>query len=511
MSEFQEALNKTLLERMAVKTFATSSDPIEWAHLVQWLARDQECRYADLTDFRHKSSESESPDMDVEDRHFLFRATLDLINTEEQEELERNKGLVAKKQSAEKRAPLLRHQAQVAYDRLRAELPDLHHDLAGELFLDGVKKSLEAEERGLTNQINDLKEPAELKKAREAATDAQAEKQRMDDRAVELEDTLEGLRKELEVLQGRLPQKDLDAYWASKNKGSKICYEPLARALAMNCPLAAGKSIPQEVGQAALKIERKSEDVEKAIQMQTKNLDEANKRVVALAEKVKSTQSGWGEEQKKFNEVRDKLREQRMQVRTTSQRAVEAKNDDAEAEKLEKSVGSLEKQIRQSLEKQNQARQQQRKALSDFSETFDRVSKAILGVELSGSVHFDGRQLATEMNERGDLTSAAIETLKILAFDLAALISGIEGRGFHPGFLIHDGPREADMAADLYQKIFLLAHDLEAAFGNNKMPSFQYIVTTTEPPPESLQDRPWLVDPVLDASTKDGRLFREDL
>ena len=279
----------------------------------------------------------------------------------------------------------------------------------------------------------------------------------------------------------------------------------------MNCPLAVGKALPDESGRVAVKVERKAEDVEKAIEAQKKQLKEVEKQVGVLAEKVKTSQSAWANEQEKFNAVRDKLMERRLQVRGTIRRAIEAKEDDSEAEKLEKSIGILDKEIRKSLDKQTKARQQQKRALSDFSETFDRVTKAVLGVELSASVHFDGRQLATEMNERGDLTSAAIETLKILAFDLAALISGIEGRGFHPRLLIHDGPREADMAADLYQKLFLLVRELEIAFGKSGTPSFQYIVTTTEPPPEDMQLPPWRIEPVLDASTKDGRLFREDL
>jgi hypothetical protein len=67
------------------------------------------------------------------------------------------------------------------------------------------------------------------------------------------------------------------------------------------------------------------------------------------------------------------------------------------------------------------------------------------------------------------------------------------------------------MASDLYQKLFLLARELELSFGANRPPSFQYIVTTTEPPPEELQSPPWLIDPILNASTKEGRLFKEDL
>jgi len=41
--------------------------------------------------------------------------------------------------------------------------------------------------------------------------------------------------------------------------------------------------------------------------------------------------------------------------------------------------------------------------------------------------------------------------------------------------------------------------------------AFQYIVTTTEQPPSQCQQAPWLIDPVLDASTPEGRLFGMDL
>src|SRR5207247_2105898 len=62
--------------------------------------------------------------------------------------------------------------------------------------------------------------------------------------------------------------------------------EPLARALAMNCPLAVGKRLPEELGRVALKVERKAEDVEKAIEAQRKRLKEAEKQVGALADKL---------------------------------------------------------------------------------------------------------------------------------------------------------------------------------------------------------------------------------
>jgi hypothetical protein len=507
---YKAALNKVIMERLPVATFATAPEPIEWPHLIQWLARDQECRFADLTDFRHKSSQSESPDMDVEDRHFLFRAVGGLIDTVEQAELERNKTLVAKKQSAEKRAPLLRHQAGVTFKRLREELADDYADVENELFLSAVQTAFENQEVTLNRTINLLREPKSLTDARKAATTAAARVENKGTEIKELQEAVEGLDLELQVALGNKPQTVLDDYWQRKSGGSKLCMEPLVRAKAHNCPLAAGKVIPGDQGQAAVKIERKAEDIEKIIVAQKKQLAAMEKEKGVLVAAAEKEQAALTAAQTSFNSERDKHVEQRLKVQAVIRRAKEAKLDGEEADKLEKSVVDLDKEIRQSRALQADAREKQKKALSDFSDTFDRVAKAILGLEVSGSIHFDGRQVETKMSERGDLTSAAIETLKILIFDLAALISSVEGRGFHPRFLIHDGPREADMAADLYQKIFLLAHELELASATST-PSFQYIVTTTEPPPVDLQDSKSRLDPILDASTKGGRLFKEDL
>jgi hypothetical protein len=507
---YQVALNEAIMERLPVATFATAPEPIEWPHLIQWLARDQECRFADLPDFRHKSSQSESPDMDVEDRHFLFRAVCGLIDTVEQEELERNKALVAKKQQAEKRAPLLRHQAGVTFKRLRAELSDDYAAVEDGLFLGAVQKAYEDREVTLNRTINLLQEPASLRQARQAATTAAARVENKNSEIRQLKEAVEGLELELQVARGHKPQAELDAFWLARSGGSKLCMEPLARAKVHNCPLATNKVIPGDQGLAAVKVERKAEDIEKIIVTQSKQLAELEKAKGTLETVAQQAQTVLDTAQRSFNNERDKLIEQRLQVQAVIRRAREAKLDGEEATTLEKSVDSLEKEIRQSREKQAEARDRQRKALSDLSDTFDRVAKAVLGLDLSATIQFDGRQLETKMSERGNLTSAAIETLKILIFDLAALVSSVEGRGFHPRFLIHDGPREADMAADLYQKLFLLAHELESAFGAGT-PSFQYIVTTTEPPPPDLQTPPSLLDPILDASKKDGRLFKEDL
>jgi hypothetical protein len=80
--------------------------------------------------------------------------------------------------------------------------------------------------------------------------------------------------------------------------------------------------------------------------------------------------------------------------------------------------------------------------------------------------------------------TAAIDSLKILAFDLAAMSRSIEGATRVPAFLLHDSPREADLGLSIYHELFGLVRDLEGAADQ---PPFQYIVTTTTEPPESFK------------------------
>ena len=58
----------------------------------------------------------------------------------------------------------------------------------------------------------------------------------------------------------------------------------------------------------------------------------------------------------------------------------------------------------------------------------------------------------------------------------------IEGKGHIPSFLVHDSPREADLGASIYNRIFDFGHRLE---NSTPAPLFQYIITTTTEPPKN--------------------------
>jgi hypothetical protein len=146
--------------------------------------------------------------------------------------------------------------------------------------------------------------------------------------------------------------------------------------------------------------------------------------------------------------------------------------------------------IEESYARQDKIREGQQAAISRFSARFDYVVRAIIGDKVTGRIYTSGRSLALTVEEHGERESAAIVTVKLLAFDLAAVVTSIEGDGLFPRFLIHDGPREADMAPDVYERLFLFTYEHEKCF--KEEPSFQYILTTTTQPPDKFLAAPWL-------------------
>jgi hypothetical protein len=153
---------------------------------------------------------------------------------------------------------------------------------------------------------------------------------------------------------------------------------------------------------------------------------------------------------------------------------------------------------------------QHKKLVTHFGQIFNHIVRQMLGDVVTGSVRFSGKSIVPELEYHGPRDSAAFKVVRWLVFDLAALALGLtDAKAHHPRFLIHDSPREADLAAPIYVMLFAAARALEGESGS--APAFQYIVTTTEAPPPELSQAPWVLDPVLDASIPEQRLLGVDL
>ncbi len=119
-----------------------------------------------------------------------------------------------------------------------------------------------------------------------------------------------------------------------------------------------------------------------------------------------------------------------------------------------------------------------------LSEKFDPIIRYLVGPEATGNIALTGKGLNLTVRLGGNRSTSAIDSLKVIAFDISALCLSIEGTANMPAFLIHDSPREADLGLDLYHRLFLFTQWLE---GVGNQPLFQYIITTTTPPPDEVK------------------------
>jgi hypothetical protein len=128
-----------------------------------------------------------------------------------------------------------------------------------------------------------------------------------------------------------------------------------------------------------------------------------------------------------------------------------------------------------------------------------------------GKVSLEERELHFQITKRGTMSGEAMETLAVLLGDFSCLIyNAFSGQSHLPGLLLHDSPREADLGLRLYRNYFRFAAQLEAEFATSGGCPFQYVITTTTPPPSNILDNRHVVLQ-LDASQEDGLLFRRDL
>lgn len=237
--EFLEALEETTVKRLAATGFPGSDEPVRFEHVLSWLARDQECRFADFLEWRHSSSGSEAPALNVDERQFIMRAVLGLISDSERAEQQRNARFVAEKKDAARLEPLLRHQAETDRTRLSKalgkDLPLSSTPLFGSetrAELARRRQELEAREKALV--------------AGDRRSELLAALQDANRQVGALKKSLEEVQSRLTLVQASVAElagKDQSGLLASLPPSRDFCNVPLRVAREKGCPLAADRPI----------------------------------------------------------------------------------------------------------------------------------------------------------------------------------------------------------------------------------------------------------------------------
>lgn len=160
-----------------------------------------------------------------------------------------------------------------------------------------------------------------------------------------------------------------------------------------------------------------------------------------------------------------------------------------ERDEAQKRLRNLEDKLSKERERLAIFRDKQGQTFGTISRKFSAIIRRLVNENAKGSVTLSGNGLEIVVDVDGDRRTAAIESLKVLAFDLACLCLSVEGATRVPAFLVHDSPREADLGLSIYDELFRLMRELE---GMTETTAFQYIVTTTTRPPDDIRRDPWL-------------------
>ena len=508
---FLSAISSATFWSLKVKTFPSTDSKITWPHLLQWLTRDQECRFAKLPEWRDPLSESEAPDLVVEERQHLMRAVLDIVSPKEQALLEENARLVRQREDAKKDVPLLQHQSGVDYGRLKDLVPHLQApDQIDELFANKVKAELRQQaaraEKEYAQVVAGLNIPTLTEKRDRSLELLRKSNDDLEERATGLQKAENDLKTKKEN-----PSAKLDSLLGKYPSNELYCKVPLYIAL-KKCPLRQDPTLKFDKESAMLHLDDDIPSLERNVAFWKERVTEQTKLRDQAQTQYFTANTSLNDVLTKKNQALEKLTGARGDLHHIQTLATNAMQTKSDAETLNVSIAGLDTKIARTYREANDIRQKRESDMQRFSATFDLFIKALMGEEVRGICEFSGRNIALRVESRGDITSAAIETVKLLAFDLAAVASSVQGSGSHPRFLVHDGPREADMSPRIYDHFFILVRLIEDAFPRGTEPNFQYIITTTTPPPEDMQlDSKWLLNPVLDASSALGRLLKVDL
>lgn len=475
-----------------------------WLTALAWLSRDQECRFDGVLDWRSAASDSGSPvrSLGEADRLEALRTLLRALTSEEQA-LRREVGqLGSNRDDADRergrRVWAVRQQRERLASALAVSVDDVP---LGMLAVEYCRKQARARLAAVA-VVSSSGNSEHLDAVRRRYEVARDRHESLKSSVAAFDASIPEQERVVGMIQGELAPVSFKVQGAEYPM-CPICEEPVDRVLAEGCRLSHKLPNLAEI-RARFDGLRRSLDEEKA-RLEAAKRDRA--RVAAEIPQVRDiADAAWREIQ-----AADRARESRGDEWYAARRTLDEVDRLAEMLGAEESaavdVATVDDAIKSKREQIAMHRERQAKVFRHASRHFDAIVRELVGPEAQGRITLDGKGLHLGIELSGDRSTAAIDSLKVLAFDLAAMCMSIEGRTHVPAFLVHDSPREADLGLSVYHRLFEFIRKLE---GVGRKPLFQYVVTTTTRPPDELCVKPWLAV-TLEGMPAEKRLLARDL
>ena len=504
MAPLVDAITQSIL-RDSPRLIPSSIGPESaWKALLAWISRDQECRFSHVLNWRSSESDSSSPvvNRSGEDKLLVVRAMLRALSINEvaaqkQEELQ-SKNVTEKKSELDRLKWQLEKVRGNVYMKLRRD----GESLSGTPVDVALLRKAATEQLSKALNLPERVSSVDVEEARRERDVAKNEFDRLQGELKLLNGMIEEKQKTRSVIAAELPE----AHTRLLNENNPVC--PICK-VGIDKALAEGCGISTEtcdLYSLQMEISRKRE-----------LLGTLEKEISSLRQEGPALKAKFANAQSLFAELDASLRKIEQSLDASSKSIREAQKlledlDEYEALLAEyDQVQSEASRNQNDLEGTRATIAKQRDAsfatILSLSNWFDIVLRELVPGDIKGSAKLDGNGLRLNVELGGYRSTVAIESLKVVAFDLAVLAMSMEKSLYFPGVLIHDSPREADLSEAIYKRLFLFAEKLEKC---TSAPLFQYILTTTTAPPQSFQTRRWLCLQVKGAPAEE-RLLKVDL
>jgi hypothetical protein len=494
--QFVQTLSTLVLSGVPVTESLTSEQTIQWPHVLAMCSRDQESRYDRFWNWRHTRSESSSPKFAKPkvDAGLCVRAVMGLLDPDE--------------------------------PKLRRELEHL------EAGLEKIKAEIRNEKSEPNFHITRLRRTLVNECGIHEASDAPFDDENLVGLPAVTEIRLNALRQEINRIEEQLAPLDrrinmtaasllepaelaeqLDAASGVTGEGSDVLLADLENlrnirlrireAEAALCRY--GRVLIGECSYVRAEVEQIDNNLRQRQQTTLPTVSERDQvaaRLAEQAERQRSTVARIRQHLDDLNREKNNLLEQRRNLNDQLRRIpiillelgdlyaiVQGTKPNTSIQALESRANETAANIDSAKVKLASLVIAQSGRIKKFEERFDNVVKRTLTKDFKGMVEVDEEGIELRIKRGESLSGEAYETLAVLLGDVALLFESNAAHARHPGFLIHDSPREADLNLTIYQRLLDMADSHMREMQQNGEIPFQYIVTTTTHPSEKLQKR----------------------
>lgn len=502
--EFETRLAELMLAGVTPRMIPETGQAILWRHLLAWIARDQGARFKSF--FSWREGEGTGLQRSRQDPPIVMRAVLGLLDQGESQLLTRLRTLERELDEARENTARLEQAPSLIRKRIESDLrswlsvppgtPLYSDDLFKESVQSVVKRTrtaaaatlskLEAEEETTGNELVELRVDLRQKQHEYDLADTDYklfDATRRNDEAAYRQ--LAERKKKLKALVGLCEHGQVE-FQQCTHVQEEIQTVSFQDGRDMS---ALGKVGADWTARAAQALQRQ--------QQAEAPLRVAKNRVSAKEQELKSLKM-----RRRTAEIEqdrgERLLTELDRWETAAGSPEAAEQLDAATKRYADIQAGIDK-VRVDLATLRHEQSSREKSLAELTDLF---VQELLSHEAFGGLDIRDEDRPFRLSLRG---GEAYRVLEILVGDLVCLLDSSQPASAFPSLLIHDCPREADMGPRPYRDFLHLIERIEREAYGDAVP-FQYIVTTTTPPPESLQEKPYL-RLTLDPSQDEGLLF----